>query len=55
MYARGMSTRDIQRHIEDLYGVAISPELVFRFTDTVTDEVTAWQSRPLDEIYRSCF
>ena len=55
MYARGMSTRDIQGHIEDLYGVAISPELVSRITDTVTDEVLAWQSRPLDEIYPILF
>ena len=55
MYARGMSTRDIQGHIEDLYGVAISPELVSRITDTVTDEVTVWQSRPLAEIYPILF
>jgi len=55
MYARGMSTRDIQGHVEDLYGVAISPELVSRITDTVTDEVTAWQSRPLDEVYPILF
>ncbi len=55
MYARGMSTRDIQGHVEDLYGVAISPELVSRITDTVTDEVTAWQSRPLNEIYPILF
>ncbi len=55
MYARGMSTRDIQGHVEDLYGVSISPELVSRITDTVADEVTAWQSRPLDEIYPILF
>ena len=55
MYARGMSTRDIQGHVEDLYGVAISPELVSRVTDTVADEVTAWQSRPLDEVYPILF
>ena len=51
MYARGMSTRDIQGHIEDLYGVSISPELVSRITDAVTDEALAWQSRPLDPVY----
>ena len=55
MYARGMSIRDIQSHIEDLYGVSISPELVSRITDTVTDEIMAFQSRPLDEIYPSLF
>ena len=42
MYARGMSPRDIQGHVENLYGVAISPELVSQITDTVTNEVTAW-------------
>ena len=51
MYAWGMNTRDTQGHVEDLYGVSISPELVSRITDTVTDDVMAWQSRPLDEIY----
>ena len=55
MYARGMSTRDFQGHVEDLNGVDISPELVSRITDTVTDEVTAWQSRPLDGIYPILF
>ena len=55
MYARGISTRDIQGHVEDLYGVAISPELVSRITDTVADEVTAWQSRPLDAVYPILF
>ena len=55
MYARGMSTRDIQGHVEDLYGVSISPELVSRITDTVADEVTAWQSRPLDAVYPILF
>ena len=55
MYARGMTTRDIQGHVEDLYGVAISPELVSRVTDTVTDEVTARQSRSLDMVYPILF
>ena len=55
MYARGMSTRDIQGHIEDLYGVSISPELVSRITDAVTDEALAWQSRPLDPVYPILF
>lgn len=55
MYARGMSTRDIQGHVEDLYGVSISPELVSRITDTVTDEVLSWQSRPLDAVFPILF
>ena len=41
-------------HIEYLYGVSISPELDSRTTDTVTDEVLAWQSRPLDAVTRFC-
>jgi putative transposase len=55
MYARGMTTREIQGHIEDLYGVAISPELVSRITDSVVDEAAAWQSRPLDAVYPVLF
>ena len=55
MNTRGMSTRDIQGHVKDLYGVSISPELVSRITDTVADEVTAWQSRPLDAVYPVLF
>lgn len=55
MYARGMSTREIQGHIEDLYGVAISPELVSKITDAVIDEVTSWQNRPLDAVYPILF
>jgi putative transposase len=51
MYARGMSTRDIQAHIEEIYGVGISPALVSTVTDAVLDEVTAWQNRPLESVY----
>ena len=47
MYARGMSTRDIQAHILEIYGLSISPELVSAVTDAVHDEVSSWQSRPL--------
>ena len=54
MYARGMSTWDIQSHVEDLYGVAIPPDLVSRITDTVTDKVLAIQSRPWMRSIRSC-
>ncbi len=45
LYARGMSTRDIQAHIQELYGVGISPDLVSVITDAVMDEVRAWQAR----------
>jgi putative transposase len=51
MYARGMSTRDIQAHIEEIYGIGVSPTLVSAITDAVIDEVTAWQNRPLEAVY----
>lgn len=51
MFARGMSTRDIQQHLEEIYGVDVSPELISRVTDAVLDELRAWQSRPLDPVY----
>jgi putative transposase len=51
LYARGMSTRDIQAHLRELYGVEISPDLVSAVTDAVLDEVTAWQNRPLEQVY----
>ena len=55
LYARGMSTRDIQAHVREIYGVDISPDLVSAVTDSVIDEVTAWQSRPLDPSYAIVF
>ena len=51
MYARGLSTRDIQGQLQDLYGVEVSPTLVSTVTDAVIDEVRLWQSRPLDMVY----
>ena len=51
MYARGMSVREIRGHLEELYGVEVSPDLISRVTDEVMDEVREWQSRPLDEVY----
>jgi putative transposase len=51
MYARGMSTRDIQAHIEEIYGAKISPTLISNVTDDVIDAVKEWQSRPLDDVY----
>lgn len=55
LYARGMSTRDIQAHVGELYGVTISPDLVSVVTDAVIDEVRAWQSRPLESTYAIVF
>lgn len=51
MYARGMTTRDIQAHLEEIYGVEVSPALISQVTEAVMDEVRAWQSRPLDPAY----
>jgi putative transposase len=51
MYARGMTTRDIQGHLEEMYGVEVSPTLISNVTDAVLEEVRAWQSRPLDTVY----
>lgn len=55
LYGRGMSTRDIQAHVGELYGVTISPDLVSVVTDSVIDEVRAWQSRPLESTYAVVF
>jgi len=51
MYARGMTTRSIQGHLKDIYGVDISPDLVSDVTDSIISEVKEWQDRPLDSIY----
>jgi len=51
LYARGMTTREIQGHLEEMYQVEVSPSLISTVTDAVLDEVKAWQSRPLDEVY----
>jgi putative transposase len=51
MYARGMSTREIQSHLEEIYGVEVSPALISTVTDAVIDEVRSWQSRPLESLY----
>jgi putative transposase len=51
LYARGMTIREIQGHLEEIYGVEISPSLISTVTDAVMDEVRAWQTRPLDSIY----
>lgn len=51
MYARGMTTREIQGHLQEIYGVEVSPTLISNVTDSVLEEVRAWQSRPLDALY----
>ena len=55
MYARGMSVRDIQCHLRDLYGIEASPQLISTVTDAVLEEVGRWQSRPLDPMYALVF
>ena len=55
LYARGMSTRDIQAHVREIYGIEVSPDLVSAVTDQVIDEVTAWQARPLEPSYAIVF
>lgn len=51
LYARGMSVRDIQGHLKEMYGVEVSPDLISRVTDAVAEDVIAWQQRPLDAVY----
>lgn len=51
LYARGMSVRDIQAHLAELYHAEISPELVSRVTEAVREEIVEWQSRPIEACY----
>jgi len=51
MYARGMSTREIQGHLEEIYGIEVSPTLISNVTEAIVEEVKVWQSRPLEEMY----
>ena len=55
MYARGMSVRGIRGHLEELYGIDVSPDLISAVTDAVLEEVTEWQNRPLDVCYPLVF
>lgn len=55
MYAKGMTTRDIERHLESLYGIDASPELISRITDRIIPLISEWQSRPLSPIYAIVF
>lgn len=51
MYSRGMTTREIQAHLEEIYGVEVSPSLISEVTNAVMEDVRAWQTRPLDAVY----
>jgi putative transposase len=51
LYARGMTTREIQGHLHELYGVEVSPALISNVTDAVLEEVKTWQNRPLESVY----
>lgn len=55
MYARGMTTRDIQAHLEEIYGVDVSPALISSVTNEILSEVKEWQNRPLEEVYPIVF
>ena len=51
LYAAGLTVRDIRSHLEDVYGLKVSPDLIRRVTDAVLDEVREWQSRALERMY----
>jgi putative transposase len=51
LYARGMTTREIQGHLQELYNVEVSPTLISNVTDAVLEDVQTWQNRPLDAVY----
>jgi putative transposase len=55
MYARGLSVREIRGHLEEIYGIEVSPDLISAVTDAVLDEVAEWQNRPLDAVYPLIF
>ena len=55
LYSRGLSTRDIEAHLRELYGVSVGRDLISRVTDAVIEDAKAWQQRPLDDIYPVLF
>jgi putative transposase len=55
LYGRGLSTRDIEAHLEEIYGVKVGRDLISRVTDAVMDDARAWQTRPLDGVYPVVF
>ncbi len=55
LYSRGMSTRDISAHLEEIYGVEVGRDLISKVTDGVMDDVRAWSQRPLEDVYPVIF
>jgi len=55
LYSRGLSVRDIQAHLAEIYGVEVGHDLISRVTDAVMDDVRAWQQRPLEDVYPVLF
>jgi putative transposase len=55
LYSRGLSTRDIEAHLQEIYGVKVGRDLISRVTDAVMEDVRAWQQRPLDDVYPVIF
>ena len=55
MYSFGMSTRDIQRHLQQVYGVVLSPETISNITESIMTDVREWQNRPLEKSYPILF
>jgi putative transposase len=55
MYARGLSVREVRGHLEEIYGLEVSPDLISAVTDAVLDEVAEWQNRPLDPFFPIVF
>ena len=55
MYARGLSVREIRGHLEEIYGLDVSPDLISAVTDAVLEEVAEWQNRPLDAVFPLVF
>ncbi|MGH3941793.1 MAG: IS256 family transposase [Pseudonocardiaceae bacterium] len=51
LYARGMTTRDIEAHLREVYGMDVSRELISNVTEVVTDEIELWRNRPVEEVY----
>ena len=51
LYARGLTVREIQGHLAEIYGTEVSPDLISKITDTVLADAKAWQNRPLERVY----
>ena len=55
LYSRGLSTRDIEAHLQEIYGVKVGRDLISKVTDAVMDDARAWQTRPLEDVYPVVF